>query len=1763
MLNYVVLSGEGGLLRKAIYNIRSIDMSFKLLKSRRSAPVAAIICVSAAFAAARVCLAYDPWPSYELVANGDFEAGTVFKNNSGNYLESLTGSNNANIPGWTLVNCVKAKASGVYIASGLPIGTYAICLKTQSGVNSSFYQDVAVPAPGVYRISFQWAARPKSGKTEFNKETITVSFSQVVDGTVPTENVLTTFAATTYASLTTYHRTIDVKAAGTYRLLFSGTSSVDCSTAFDNVSVRKIDNLLENGFFESGTAGAYPHYSTNAGYDNPGWTISSGGIAPAGSTWVANSGVVGTYAMFIQSNPGADGFAYQDVTIETPGLYTLAFDYAARPKSGTYEFTGQTAKVYFGKIGGDKADVSEDDLLDTLSPASDVFVPYSRPVAVLSAGTYRLKFFGSSSADKATAYDNVRLFASEELVTNGEFEEGSFSVSQPWGAYANFANYSNPGWQVNDIERVGLGCPFGTWVATGLEVGKYAMFIQTAPAPDNTHTGDTIAYQDVAVAAPGTYRVSLNYVARPGQYTGQTIKISFGQLVDGAIANDLINDQFMTTTSSELTPYEKYITVETTGTYRLQFTAFNNNEDKATAIDCVSIRRQTEYCFWTGGGDGTTISDPANWGRTVLSPVDDLCFTNDTALAVSVPADFTASSLNFFGTGSVTVNGSGAGGDAANTLTIGKIVSTSSAANTFNCPVAFTTDYNVNSAGPVEFPNGVTAAGWGAVDGAGGLRLAGTSFTFTADTVTISGNATLAAGAKLSAENLTGASGQTLTIESGARVELSGDLVTGEGANARLGVAMADGAELSVTNGTVYAWSDKFTTTRQYGTVWANGLVLDVRNNALGFYAKRINIGSGGISFNGSTGSLYMDIGLGGAAGTYVFGAYANWTWNDGDNTYLNFYQNNVKFDTLDCFDGETPRTITIAKTFNNTAAKLYKLNPGTLVLAAPQYFTGGTFLEGGRIVVSAERGAGTGQATLASGTTLEVVEGGTLCNSAITVENGATLAFADGSGLAGPVTATGAVTVAGNVSFAGGASIALAEGGSFAFGEGAKITVGPDVEEGTLITGSGLTAAQLAEHFDTPSGAVRLNDAGDVVYVNAFEWKTALAGEDTYFKYGVAAAASVLVGATCDDTGIARYSENNDDTRPSATTSCSVLTDGDVHLVGRAVNYQKIYALVSGMVEWTFQPADIAEIAVFSRWGDGGRDGVVVESVYVKCDGSDEWSQIMVVPVSVGTGDNASSAGGICAVLRRVDGAPLARGVTGLKIVFPTGQDNSGAGYAEVAAYASAPASRSYTWSNATGNRLFSDAGNWTDGATGAAAGPAGSAFEPTRFDALAFPASADVVVDKSATVCSVALNSGVVLGNPDATTTNTLAFCKLSNAGTGTATVSCGAEFVAGYEVSLQGPVDFAGGATAWSLGVSLDASTSEIEHTFRGNITFRDSLGIPNEAPTWTVPSGSRLVAAGLEKKKGLNAHVNGSPAMRIENGGSARFGSVTVGRDNVYLSVQGEMDVDGIYSVRSVYNNTGSYPGDFGYIGDEAFAGSVIRAGGLLRPSDSINSYDACVYPANLYIGGQGICQATTHNGIKFVGCAKKVYATADFTIRGPDASSGLLALDVNAEFDTQGHTVTWTSGISGAATLTKKGEGTLVMSPAAGTSAFTGSVVVNGGTLAISNDVLTATSISLGEGTAIAVGANRTVPAAGVVAASGAVKVVVTGNMAEAQIGDEFPLFANCTAETFARLRIDSSNLQSLSRRYGAFLRRSGDGAVSMVITKRGLTVYLK
>jgi hypothetical protein len=181
-------------------------------------------------------------------------------------------------------------------------------------------------------------------------------------------------------------------------------------------------------------------------------------------------------------------------------------------------------------------------------------------------------------------------------------------------------------------------------------------------------------------------------------------------------------------------------------------------------------------------------------------------------------------------------------------------------------------------------------------------------------------------------------------------------------------------------------------------------------------------------------------------------------------------------------------------------------------------------------------------------------------------------------------------------------------------------------------------------------------------------------------------------------------------------------LTDGDVLFpwVYYGDSYvAKVYSIQSGTLAWTFPAADIREIAVFSRWGDGNRDGIKIGGVYVMLEGSGEWTKLDAADFIYGVGNANSSPGALCAVLNRTDGGLLAERATGLKIEFPSGQDNNYTGYAEIAAYATSP--RDYAWSGAAGNQLVSDAGNWNDSATGAAAGEAVAAEKRERPAGLA----------------------------------------------------------------------------------------------------------------------------------------------------------------------------------------------------------------------------------------------------------------------------------------------------------------------------------------------------------------------------------------------------------------------------------------------------------
>ena len=65
--------------------------------------------------------------------------------------------------------------------------------------------------------------------------------------------------------------------------------------------------------------------------------------------------------------------------------------------------------------------------------------------------------------------------AGTELIQNGDFEQGT-ATDQTWGSYAGKNGYSNPGWTVS--EYGGLAKPNGTWMANGLGVGNWAVFLQ-------------------------------------------------------------------------------------------------------------------------------------------------------------------------------------------------------------------------------------------------------------------------------------------------------------------------------------------------------------------------------------------------------------------------------------------------------------------------------------------------------------------------------------------------------------------------------------------------------------------------------------------------------------------------------------------------------------------------------------------------------------------------------------------------------------------------------------------------------------------------------------------------------------------------------------------------------------------------------------------------------------------------------------------------------------------------------------------------------------------------------------------------------------------------------------------------------------------------------------------------------------------------------------------------------------------------------------
>ncbi len=144
---------------------------------------------------------------------------------------------------------------------------------------------------------------------------------------------------------------------------------------------------------------------------------------------------------------------------------------------------------------------------------------------------------------------------------------------------------------------------------------------------------------------------------------------------------------------------------------------------------------------------------------------------------------------------------------------------------------------------------------------------------------------------------------------------------------------------------------------------------------------------------------------------------------------------------------------------------------------------------------------------------------------------------------------------------------------------------------------------------------------------------------------------------------GINHYTEGG----KNMTQDVAALTDGEVP--GASMDYTKVVGVRGGTLTWELSsPANLTAFRIFSRWGDGGRDGIYTRSLAVRYAGETEYTVLDAVPrADVGRGDNNTS-GHLYAFLTDTDGA-IAENITGIQLTFSDSQDNNGSGYVEIEA--------------------------------------------------------------------------------------------------------------------------------------------------------------------------------------------------------------------------------------------------------------------------------------------------------------------------------------------------------------------------------------------------------------------------------------------------------------------------------------------------------------
>ena len=437
----------------------------------------------------------------------------------------------------------------------------------------------------------------------------------------------------------------------------------------------------------------------------------------------------------------------------------------------------------------------------------------------------------------------------------------------------------------------------------------------------------------------------------------------------------------------------------------------------------------------------------------------------------------------------------------------------------------------------------------------------------------------------------------------------------------------------------------------------------------------------------------------------------------------------------------------------------------------------------------------------------------------------------------------------------------------------------------------------------------------------------------------------------------------------------------------------------------------------------------------------------------------------------------------------------------------------------------------------------------------------------DVSCTTLAITADAPVTFVNPSASQTNTITVGTVTSVANANPVFNCKVQFSSTYNVTAESPITFAGGAKATVPG-TVGGTYGQ---TLSGDIEFTSDWTL--DSTGWILTSGSRLKGRDM-------TGTSQTYKFTVEAGAYAHFTSVFTGTDAMRLSLNGEMDVDGL--LKGGCYQSGGYNGDIGTVNDVG----LVRAAGLARTKQRGKDWTGVTYAyiPTYYLGAQGISvtfyKKTNWGPLAFKATGgQTIHATASFTASSTDAAETAIRLDTPLTLDTDGHDVTWNTITGGSKALTKTGAGTLSLNAA---NTYTGGTVVNAGTvraahanglgtggvavetgatLAIADDVALASSVTLAGGATLDFGSGAAVDPAYAIAGDGAATVKVAGDFSAMSAGASVTLGALDANVDVTSLVLDVSGL-TLPKGMRARLRRDGDNLV-LRITKSGFTLIVK